>query len=58
MAVIRVHAGNHASPQHGQVSRRAPTHRVRISDHREHLDRSIVNTGIGIVNSQIGIVNT
>ena len=27
MAVIRVHAGNHASPQHGQVSRRAPTHR-------------------------------
>ena len=27
---------------------------VRVSDHREHLDRAIVNTQIGIVNAKIG----
>jgi len=31
---------------------------VRVSEHREHLDRWIVNTWIGIVNAPIGIVNT
>lgn len=27
---------------------------LRVSDHREHLDRRIVNTRIGIVNTKIG----
>jgi hypothetical protein len=27
---------------------------MRVSDHREHLDRAIVNTQIGIVNAKIG----
>jgi len=33
---------------------------MRVSDHREHQDRAIVNTQIGIVNAKIGhaMVNT
>ncbi len=35
-----------------------PQLQLRVSDHREYPDRSIVNTWTGMVNSQIGIVNT
>jgi len=31
---------------------------MRISEHREHPFRSIVNTGFGVVHTFFGIVNT